>query len=461
MPCQTYDPEGTVETIVDNGLCTECGFCEPVCPTRAIRLEEDPRSGEILPRVDPELCVMCPLCLAVCPGETVDFDRYFEEYIGTTEYAKYTGYIERTYLGWSTDDRRRHGAASGGVLFELARFALESGRLDYLIFAKPRSDNPFRSETILTNRPEDLEGASGSIYYPVPLGENIDRLLHENVPRSAKLGLIGLPCHVHAAHKTFDTGRFRKYRWELLFGVFCGGTWSYKAIDQYLETKQLKRDDVSRFAFRGGGWPGKISLTTKDGRTIEEERHKPAITDRINKGSIFSANSFYTPHRCLTCSDGLADLADISFGDPWLKSQKGERDGKTLIVTRNEKALRLLMAAEAAGVVKLARLDNELAVVSQKSMLTFKQNYRVFSRIIGLITGRRTPRYEYKWLKNDRTPRALYAYALASYLCHLVARRTDSKYLRIPLATIRGLIARFTKDYLVRLTPRDRENYFS
>lgn len=461
MARQPYDAEGTVESIVNNGLCTECGFCEPICPTNAIRMQEDGRTGEILPKVDPELCVMCPLCLAVCPGETVDFDKYFREYIGTSEYEKYGGYIEKTYLGWSTSQENRHRGASGGVIFELARFALESGQIDYLMFAKPRWDAPFRSETILTNDPTDLEGASGSIYYPVPLGEGVDLLLEREISSSAKLGLIGLPCHIHGAHKTFDTGRYRRFNWHLIFGVFCGGTWSYKAVDQYLAAKGVERQDVASFAFRGGGWPGKITFTTKDGRTLEEERHKPAITDRINKASIFSANSFYTPHRCLTCSDGLADLADISFGDPWLKSQKGETRGKTLIITRTRRASDLLDAAQSAGIIDLEQIDNELAVVSQKSMLTFKQNYRVFNRIIALATGRRTPNYNYKWLTDDRSPRAIYMYALISYFCHMVARRTDSKYVRVPLAILRGIVARAIKDHVVRLTSRDGENYFT
>lgn len=456
-----YDPEGTVETIVKNGLCTECGFCEPVCPTKAISLGEDPGTGEILPKVNEDTCIMCPLCLAVCPGETVDFDKYYQEYIGTEQYDKYTGYIEKTYLGWSGDNRRRHDGASGGVISELARFALKSGHIDYLMFAKPSRSDTFRTETIITDNPDDLDGASGSIYYPVPMGEGIDLLFKHKISPKSKLGLIGLPCHIHGAHKTFDTGKYKRFNWHLIFGVFCGGVWSYKALDKYLSTKNLQRKDITSFAFRGGGWPGKVTFTTNEGITVEDERCKPAITERINKASIYSANSFYTPHRCFTCSDGLAELADISFGDPWLKSQKAETIGKTIIITRTNKAADLLADAQKAEVLKLEKIDNDLVVVSQKSMLTFKQNYRIINRIIALITGKRTPRYNYKWLSNDKSPRIIYLYALSSYMCHLVARKTGSKYVRVPLIVFRGVIARFIKDRVVKLTSRDNENYFS
>src|SRR5690606_13363334 len=124
-----------------------------------------------------------------------------------------------------------------------------------------------------------------------------------NIAASSKLCLVGLPCHIHGAHKLFDTGRFKRYKWELLLGLFCGGTWTYKAVDTYLKDRNLGREDVSNFSFRGDGWPGKIMIRTKDNREIKESRQEQTLVARINRSTIFSASSFFTPHRCLTCSD--------------------------------------------------------------------------------------------------------------------------------------------------------------
>jgi coenzyme F420 hydrogenase subunit beta len=286
-------------------------------------------------------------------------------------------------------------------------------------------------------------------------------LFERKVPTDSRLGVIGLPCHVHGALKMMNTGRYKRYRWHIIFGIFCGGTWTYKALDTYLATKGFRRDDVTRFTFRTGGWPGNIEFETTDGQIFSEARHNPALVERVNRASIFSANSFFTPHRCLTCSDGLADLADISFGDPWLKSEREDRVGKTLVITRSSKGLALLKDALSAGLVECTPLEPDLAVVSQKGMLTFKQNYLAFNRVIGLLRGRRTPKYRYSWSDRASVPWSLHVYTLTAYLNYLVGRHINVRWLRIPLSILQGLTARIIKQYFVRLTTRDGENYFS
>jgi len=404
---------------------------------------------------------MCPLCLEVCPGERVDFVRHQRERFAVERTPKYYGHIRDAWLAWSTDAAHRFRASSGGVATKLAAYALSSGALDYVLYARPRKDDPFRTETLLCSDPAELEQAHGSIYYPVPLGEGLGLLLSSGVPRDAKLGMIGLPCHVHGALNAFETGKFRRYRWQLVFGIFCGGTWTYRAIDEYLATKGLQRDQLSAFAFRSGGWPGKIEFRMRDGRTVSEARHNPAITERINKASIFSANSFFTPHRCLTCSDGMADLADISFGDPWLKSERDDKAGKTLIICRSAVGAALIAAAERAGVIETAPLDPALAVVSQKGMLTFKQNFLAFNRVVALVTRRRTPRYTYGWSENERVHWSIHVYTLVSYVNHLVGLHANRRWLRLPLSILQGAIARIIKKHFVRLTRYDDQNYFS
>jgi len=461
MSVRPYDAEGTVQTIVENGLCTQCGFCEPICPTRAIALKINDESGEILPQVDADACVMCPLCLAVCPGEEVDFVDHQQRRFGIDETPKYFGYVRDAYLAWSTDDSYRFRAASGGVATRLAAHALSTGVLDYLIFARPRADDPFRTETVLCSDPADLDSAHGSIYYPVPLGEGMNLLFERNVPRDAKLGIIGLPCHLHGALNMFDNGKFRRYRWHIVFGIFCGGTWTYRAVDEYLAGKGLRRDQLSAFSFRSGGWPGNIEFTTHEGVSVAEARHNPALPERINKASIFSANSFFTPHRCLTCSDGMADLADLSFGDPWLKSERGDKLGKTLVVCRSALGASLIESAENSGLIQTSPLSPELAVASQKGMLTFKQNFLAFNRVIALFTRRRTPRYNYSWMAQDKVHWSIHAYTLVSYVNHLVGRHANRRWLRMPLSILQGAIARTIKKHFVRLTPHDEENFFS
>ncbi len=451
----------TVASVVENGLCAQCGFCEAVCPTRAISMRTDADSGEIWPEIHQDACTMCALCLSVCPGEGMDFDRYYKSYLSVSSYKKYLGYIRRAYIGYSTDMGHRCGAASGGVLSELAAFALESGMTDYIIFSTPRTDDPFRTRTVITDRPEQVRRACGSIYYPVPLGQGLAQLMENNIPENARLGIIGLPCHIHAAHKLSDIRRFRKYQWHLIFGIFCGGTWSYRATDAFLHEVGEDKENISSFSYRGKGWPGKISWTRHDGTSQEIHRHQLGLMKKMMLASVFSAKSFHTPHRCFTCSDGLAELSDIAFGDPWLKSEKGDVHGKTLIVVRTSKAHELLNRAVSAGVVSIREISREDVIVAQKGMLIYKQNFQAFNTAVKRLGQKRVPRYNYAWRESDKTPVSIKLYAVLAYITFLLGKHITSRWLRIFLMTVQSVFGRIIKKYIIHLTDKDHDNYFS
>ncbi|MCP5352410.1 MAG: Coenzyme F420 hydrogenase/dehydrogenase, beta subunit C-terminal domain [Chromatiales bacterium] len=458
MPIRPYDASGTVESIVHADLCTNCGFCVPVCPTAAIAMERDAASAELLPVVTPDACVMCPLCLAVCPGADVDFDHYYREYLGTDWQQRYLGYVRTAWIGHSSDVDHRRASASGGMLTELAAFALRSGQLDYVISIRASDGDPLSQEMVLYDDPEALRRSRGSVYHPVALGDGLQVLLARDVPADARLGLIGLPCHIHAAHRLFDSrGRFRKYRWSMIFGLFCGGTWTFRAAEEFLAHQGNTPTEVREFRFRGEGWPGTIQWTTHDGVEHVWQRHGRSLGQKLAQSTFFPAYAYHTPVRCLSCSDGLAELADIAFGDPWLKSERGDRDGASLAVVRTERGARLFAAALDAGLIRARRADDDEVVVSQKGMLTFKQNYEAFNDALR-DRGRGSPDYRYRWAGDRPPPRSLRWYARLAYWVHSRGRRQT--WLRVPMVVVQGLLARHIKRRVVRLTPRDDDNYF-
>lgn len=53
---------------IDEGLCTACGACVPVCPHNLLELPEGPGPVEL---VDPDSCTSCSACRAVCPAAAI------------------------------------------------------------------------------------------------------------------------------------------------------------------------------------------------------------------------------------------------------------------------------------------------------------------------------------------------------------------------------------------------------
>ncbi len=50
---------------VNPGACLGCGYCERVCPTGAIRVEDTAR-------IDPTVCIGCGSCAGRCPAGAID-----------------------------------------------------------------------------------------------------------------------------------------------------------------------------------------------------------------------------------------------------------------------------------------------------------------------------------------------------------------------------------------------------
>ncbi len=52
----------------DDDLCTHCGMCVSICPTKALAF--DPKTGKVT--FDEEKCVACGVCIDACPPRAME-----------------------------------------------------------------------------------------------------------------------------------------------------------------------------------------------------------------------------------------------------------------------------------------------------------------------------------------------------------------------------------------------------
>ena len=52
--------------IIEKKNCCGCGACKAVCPTKAIKMQED-EQGFLYPTIDVEKCIGCNKCENTCP----------------------------------------------------------------------------------------------------------------------------------------------------------------------------------------------------------------------------------------------------------------------------------------------------------------------------------------------------------------------------------------------------------
>jgi coenzyme F420 hydrogenase subunit beta len=289
------------------------------------------------------------------------------------------GQYERCYSGHALDDETRFNSASGGLATALLISALETGWIDGALVVGPSQEYPLRPQSFIARTREEIVQASGSRYCPVPVNVALDEILRVE----GRYAVVGLPCHVHGIRKAQIASPTLRSRIALCIGLFCGCMPSFLATEFLLETLHIDKKQVTRLDYRGRGWPGQMTLETRDGLR--------KVLPYPEYWGVFL--SYFFPYRCLLCTDVVAEVADLSLGDAWLTRFKDETRGMSIIVSRNAKAEEALFESARAGAIDLARLPSGDVVRSQASAYAVKRSCFTARTQISKIVGKKVPSY--------------------------------------------------------------------
>jgi coenzyme F420 hydrogenase subunit beta len=423
----------TAEDVPALGLCTGCGTCAGVCPRSSITMVRD-GNGLLVPQVDEHLCNECRLCLRVCPGIEVDFECLNDYVFGCQPENSLTGVLRSAWAGYSTDESLRFQASSGGVVTELCAFALDEGLVDGVIVTVASEHAPLRpTATVATSR-DELVKASGSKYCPVSL----DSALREIGMRGGRFAAVGLPCHIHGWRKAALEDERIRGQIVFAFGLACGRVCSFSATEYYLQRKGIALENVHRMHYRGEGWPGKITVVLKDGRREVFPRRYSVrqFYQAVQHNASFGFQHF-RPWRCLTCCDRAAELADVSFSDPYLpRFLLEDHIGHTLIVARSRHGEELVKEASRAGRLMLAKMDIQDVIESHQGQLKARKSLPAMFRAASLA-GKDLPQYNWATEVTESPSVAYSLSCLASIVERWMGQRRRAWPLIMPWALIR------------------------
>lgn len=300
------------QEIISNHLCVDCGACKLICPANVIDYERDLTSYE--PHLTGKcLGDSCGKCVDVCPGANVPLKeiegtlmgRSREE--GTVEDT--LGILKRVYVAQWDDDTILEATGSGGVVTGLLVHAMEKGLIDAAVVTGPDPDKPWLSQAVLATSPEEITRHGGSRYDSFPQLSALQEAVDQGF---SKLGFVALPCHAHALRKLQLDKQYAKFakRIQFILGLWCVGNFTKNGIE-YLVNKRFgfSLDEVDTLNYRSRPFPGQLTITSKSGETKSE-----LWVSRYTLHLL--ARSFYM-EACRFCTDGFAEFADISFGDPW------------------------------------------------------------------------------------------------------------------------------------------------
>ena len=242
--------------------------------------------------------------------------------------------------------------------------ALEKGVIDGALVVRMSKDRPLRPELIIAKKKEEIIDAAKSKYCPVPM----NAILGELIAQNGKFAVVGLPCHIHGIRLAEKYVKGLKEKIVLHVGLFCSHTVDFAGTELLLRRLGIPEKNVAKLSYRGGGWPGLMSVSLKDGRKTQIE---------FNRGwnaywNVFSPFLF-TPMRCMKCPDQSNEFCDISFGDAWLKEFARTEVGMSMIITRTHAAETLLRELVANGSVSVKKITSERVKRSQAFSLNFKK----------------------------------------------------------------------------------------
>ena len=324
----------TVADVVGDRLCHSCGVCGGVCPQGAVEFDDHAR-----PVVGSQ-CNGCGLCLQACSGwQGCGVRREKDDEAAA-------------YLAASTDRHLRLKSSSGGLVTELLRFLLKSGRISAALVTVSDPDNPARLVSILAETEEQLLASCQSRYALFPWGTTLGQLHAFKKPYA----VVGTSCQLSSFHNVLRL--FPKLGEHLVvtIGICCESNIEPQATDHLLRARKTAADDVMRIEYRSGSWPGVMSAFLRDGsETVLSSRNRL-------EGAINYLKLCYGRERCRFCSDVLCQAADLTVGDPWGRDGRGrlvyrDSDGYSSVLVRSRSAAGWLREIAQEGLVLLEEKD--------------------------------------------------------------------------------------------------------
>lgn len=375
--------------VTERGLCSGCGICESLFKNNIAMVIKE--AGLYRPKFKGDLSEEeWSRLMYVCPALNMNYR------ISADERVPLYGKAINACIGWAEDNEIRYQASSGGVTTALLMYLLDNKIIDGVIHVK-RGENQLEASAGLSISKEEVRANTGSLYMPVSLLKDIVELFNQ-VDRVA---IVGKGCDVRAIRRYIEINPQYSNKVIVCIGILCGGTPSIWGTYRILDEFGVKADDVVRFRYRGYGWPGACTVTTKDGEE-HSMSYNDAWANRLGPTS---------PLVCKICFDGVAEEADISIGDAWLCEDGNapsfeEAKGRNLLISRSAKGNEIIQEAARSRYICLAedQLDENafLAMQPSQSNRRYLALYKVLGlRLLGYIHPKVNMRYLLYVAKTD------------------------------------------------------------
>ena len=330
----------SLSDITENGLCIGCGICQSIAGNENISIsmtekgrlepkENKPLNNEIFDKIKKT----CPgVIVEGLPKEAID---------NKSKYDLVWGYYLSLFYAWSTDKDIRFKSSTGGLLNGLSLYLLETNKVKFILHTGTDPKKPMRSVSRYSyNKQELLNSGSCSRYGPSSPLDKFNEALNKNEP----FAFVGKPCDISAIRQLSKIDRRVNELCKYLLTLVCGGFGEFTKSQDFIDSFNVKEEELSIFRYRGYGNPGKMYIKTNSGEEHDKEYN-----------SFWGEESTWrVPFRCKICPDAIGDSSDLAALDTWPGgSPVGEDEGFNAAIIRTKKGYDLIHDARDAGYIKI------------------------------------------------------------------------------------------------------------
>lgn len=233
--------------------------------------------------------------------------------------------MNNCYLCYSTNDQVRRASTSGGLFYELAKYAIE--KQNAIVFGAAFNDK-FHVGHIAVDKLSQLDLLQGS-KYPQSDMRDVYASIWAMLQAGRTVVFSGTPCQCAAIRKYVGPNEHLFLIDLICYGVASPGVWE-NYLNEYFHKKTIC---AIRFKDKTYGW--------KNWQTcIETPQKNFFLKDATNPFMKYYLAGLYVRPSCMVCPfKGDNRFSDITIGDAWGEGEKSElndNQGLSIAITHSK-----------------------------------------------------------------------------------------------------------------------------